>query len=357
MCTNSAVSGKLAGRAALHWIAGVAVFIAGQTAQAATPLISYALTQDTTIEADVLVVPDESALVSDSSSSVSLLPLGSLPQEAAVDAISVEPDGLVLFSLDAAANLGGTAVLPADVIGWDGANYFHVLSSSAHLMEAGSNIDAISKAPDGSLVLSFSVGRILDGAAYADEDLVQWRPGPGFLPFFDASAAGVPADLDLDAVHVLANGNLLVSFDTHGMIDGVAFQDADILEYGPGGWELALAASALPTLPDADVDGFYAVTDIDSDGIADSSDNCLLVVNQPQRDTDGDGIGNFCDADLDNNCVINFNDLGILRDVFFTTDPDADFNGDGVVNAGDLAIMRNLFFLPPGPSGVPDACD
>ncbi len=92
--------------------------------------------------------------------------------------------------------------------------------------------------------------------------------------------------------------------------------------------------------------------DADNDGVADSADNCSLTPNPGQRDADGDGYGNFCDADLNNDGITNALDLGLFRQVFFTTDPDADFNGDGIVNALDLGILKQLFFQPPGPSGL-----
>jgi hypothetical protein len=61
----------------------------------------------------------------------------------------------------------------------------------------------------------------------------------------------------------------------------------------------------------------------DGDSIADSSDNCTLVQNNDQRDTDGDGYGNRCDPDFDNN---------------------------GIVQAADLAYFKSMFFSAPGPS-------
>ena len=79
-------------------------------------------------------------------------------------------------------------------------------------------------------------------------------------------------------------------------------------------------------------------------------DNCTLVANPDQRDTNGDGFGNLCDADLNNDGVTNFLDLGQMKSVFFSNDPDADLNGDGSVNFLDLGIMKSRFFGMPGPS-------
>ena len=81
-------------------------------------------------------------------------------------------------------------------------------------------------------------------------------------------------------------------------------------------------------------------------------DNCSVVDNLGQRDTDADGYGNMCDPDFDNNLVVGSADLAYFKSRFFTTDPDADLNGDGVVNGGDLAILKKMFFQPPGPSCV-----
>jgi hypothetical protein len=98
--------------------------------------------------------------------------------------------------------------------------------------------------------------------------------------------------------------------------------------------------------------GFLAPPDTDADAVRDFMDNCSQDANADQRDSNADGFGNTCDADLNNDGVTNFQDLGILRQNFFTADADADFNGDGVVNFQDLGILRQRFFTAPGPSGI-----
>lgn len=92
--------------------------------------------------------------------------------------------------------------------------------------------------------------------------------------------------------------------------------------------------------------------DSDGDGVDDAVDNCSQMANADQRDSNGDGFGNACDADLNNDLIINVVDLGILRSVFFSADQDADANGDGTVNVIDLGAMRTQFFGPPGPGPV-----
>ena len=77
-----------------------------------------------------------------------------------------------------------------------------------------------------------------------------------------------------------------------------------------------------------------------------------------QLDTDGDGDGNLCDADLDNTGFVDFPDLTLFQTAFFTADPDADFNGDAFVDFRDLTIFDFSFFQAPGPSCVdlPGGC-
>lgn len=108
--------------------------------------------------------------------------------------------------------------------------------------------------------------------------------------------------------------------------------------------------------------------DTDGDGVADAADNCLAVANASQTDSNGDDIGNACDPDVagpggagDDDCMVNFLDLGVFRAAFFGSDPHLDLSGpggepDGVVNFVDLNVVKSFFLGPPGPSGLPNAC-
>jgi hypothetical protein len=127
---------------------------------------------------------------------------------------------------------------------------------------------------------------------------------------------------------------------------GVAAQDADMDGIDDG-------LDNCPATPNA------SQSDVDGDGVGDACDNCTLQANANQCDTNGDGYGNQCDGDLNNNEVVNFVDLGILKSAFFSSpgdsnwDADADLSCDGnVVNFVDLGILKSQFFGSPGPSAL-----
>ena len=96
----------------------------------------------------------------------------------------------------------------------------------------------------------------------------------------------------------------------------------------------------------------YAV-DSDADGVADDLDNCTLVANTNQRDTNGDGFGNICDPDFNNNGLVDSQDGALLKAAFGSAGfPDRDLNGNGVVDSQDGALLKARFGQPPGPAAA-----
>ncbi len=98
----------------------------------------------------------------------------------------------------------------------------------------------------------------------------------------------------------------------------------------------------LPTYKTGDVDE-------DDDGVTDDLDNCREYINPNQRDTDGDGYGNWCDPDYDNNGIVNFGDFNRFVRAWGSANPDIDLNDDGIINFGDFVVFAHYFYRPPGP--------
>ena len=112
-----------------------------------------------------------------------------------------------------------------------------------------------------------------------------------------------------------------------------------------------LAARALGSLPGG------APTDQDGDGILDATDNCTLTPNPTQLDSNGDGFGNRCDADYDDDGRVGSSDFTRFATAFLseigesTYDPAVDCDGDGQVGGPDFTCFATGFRAgEPGPA-------
>ncbi len=105
-----------------------------------------------------------------------------------------------------------------------------------------------------------------------------------------------------------------------------------------------------------------ATPDSDADGYMDTEDNCPLVSNPDQADTDEDGIGDACccsgavgNTDCDPSGETTMSDLTVLIDhLFISLDPiccpgEAELDGEADITMSDLTVLIDHLFISLAP--------
>jgi hypothetical protein len=215
---------------------------------------SHAYSPDITIDSAGFAVADEDAVI-ESGASMVLAFLGSLPGFVDLDGLHGMADGDVLFSLTTNVALGGAFYRACDVIRFDGSTWSKALDCAAAGIPANVDVDAVAESA-GTLLFSIDIDAELDGALFSDADIIAYT-GNGFSTFTSAASIGIDASLDVDALHIDPQSRLLVSFDTAGEFGGIQFRDEDVLAWNEPGWSLVYDGSAgNPALVAADIDAW-----------------------------------------------------------------------------------------------------
>jgi hypothetical protein len=215
----------------------------------------------------------------------------------------------------------------------------------------GNRLDARFLRENGAVDDSFTI--IKAGNAAPAVSLTAPASGASFTAPATIALAATASDTDgsVSAVEFF-NGSTLLG------ADAVAPYELSWADVPAGSYTLTAIATDDDGLSTTSADVTVDVTDsdLDGDGSADAVDNCTMLANPDQCDSDGDGYGNRCDGDLNNNAATNAQDTVLFREQLgqpsaAPTYNVADLNCNGSVNAQDTTLFRQLLGLPPGPSG------
>lgn len=218
-----------------------------------------ALSPDVTLElgAGNVVTSDHDVAVDNLNDIVALEPLGSIPEVADLTGYADSGSQIRYFTVDTTVVLPGNVVVrPADVAYFDQRRYGLEFDSRLAGIPDGVAVDALAlPLSGGQFLLSFDTHVTLPGnLTVADEDVVRFGNGT-FSLALDGSALGIPEALDIDGLTDLGGGRFLLSFDTGGTIDGITFQDQDVMLLKRGSWALEYKLANLdPSWAAADLD-------------------------------------------------------------------------------------------------------
>lgn len=200
-------------------------------------------------------------------------------------------------------------------------------------------------------VLSFTFANVPAGAFITDDHCLIWTPTEADRGATYCVTAGVHGDNSGDQYQFCYDVAKFGSFDAHNADtdrDGVEdFSDncpgvpnSNQLDADRNGIGDA-CQKFLVTRPGVSVgQANGAAADYDQDGVPDTQDNCMLVVNADQADLDHDHIGDACDRDLDGDGIV-----------------DKVAPGDDKAQVDNCPTVPNQFQEDSNGNGVGDACE
>ena len=177
--------------------------------------------------------PDHAFMLDDGVRVTHQVTLPQIPTGANLDALDLREDDSVLFSLDMSGMIGGAYAEDADAVSCRFGSCANVFDASVAGVPAGLDLDAIATR-NGRLLLSFDKGFNHGVLGFiAANDAVEFD-GAAFTSIaFNASAEGVPANANLDALSASSDGHLQLSFERTLTVSGVVAFDHDVIDFNP----------------------------------------------------------------------------------------------------------------------------
>lgn len=153
-----------------------------------------------------------------------------------IDAVHVLSNGNILFSTRSDGQFSGGNTLDfkdGDVVEYDPGNNMASIFFSEDNFDGNADISAFHVLPSGNYILSTYGEESLGGITFRDGDLVDYNPIDNVATLF-LSEDLFSDDADIDAVHVLLSGNIVLSTEQDGLtLGGYTFNNGDLVEYNP----------------------------------------------------------------------------------------------------------------------------
>ncbi|MEZ4518207.1 MAG: hypothetical protein R3C44_15760 [Chloroflexota bacterium] len=168
------------------------------------------------------------------------------------------------------------------ISGWSGTDDDAATAASNQLtMPAASHAAAVHYEYAHPLYLS-PTGRVtVNTVRYEDEDILEYNPADGWLPYFDGSAVGLTT-ADVNAFYLEEEGTILMTLDKPLRnlpgLDGVLVDDSDVLRFTPTALGKDTDGSFELYFDGSDVEPTTANEDIDAISLAGNGDLLISTV-------------------------------------------------------------------------------
>ncbi len=175
-----------------------------------------------------------------------------------IDAVHVLGNGNIILSTVGGATLGGLSFGKGDLIEYNLITDTATLYFDETLFSSiQPNIDAAYITGSDNVILSTAADATLGGLSFGADDLVEYNPITDTATLYFDGILFSTSNENVDAVHVLSSGNIILSTTTDATLGGLSFSEGDLVEYNSltDAATLYFAESNFATA--ADVDGAY----------------------------------------------------------------------------------------------------
>jgi hypothetical protein len=150
-----------------------------------------------------------------------------------IDAAHILENGNIILSTLNGATLGGLSFGKGDLIEYNPITDTATLCFDEDLFaQNNENIDAVYFFESGNIILSTTGNATLGGLSFSSDDLIEYNPTTDTATMFlDGSVFGWSTNIE--AVHLLENGNIILSTGTYVSLGGLDLGTGDLVEYNP----------------------------------------------------------------------------------------------------------------------------
>ena len=185
---------------------------------------------------------------------------GSFAGDEEIDAVHVLSNGNIILSTAGGATLGGLTFGNGDLIEYNPTTDVGTLYFDESLFVGGDeDVDAVHILDNGNTILSTVTASTLGGLSYSEGDLIEYNPTTDVATlYFDGSL--FDGSENIDAAHILANGNIILSTEGAATLDGLTFANGSLAEYNPTTDVATLYFAESLFSSNANVDAVYVTT-------------------------------------------------------------------------------------------------
>jgi len=140
-------------------------------------------------------------------------------------------DNFLVISTDGDAELGGLAFLDTDLVRYDRNADTATLFLDGLSAGLSKKVDALHVLKNGNLILSVDGGTTFAGLSVASEDLFEYDPVAGTATMYLEADVHFESKKNIISAHILDNGNVVLSTDGSATLGGLTFSDKDLVEY------------------------------------------------------------------------------------------------------------------------------